>query len=207
VEKPERIVRDPQELRVLAHPVRMRIRQALYERGQATATELAEMLDESPANCSWHLRQLAKYHFVEEVGNGRGRNRPWRPAAYTFSWGTSDDVGEVAAAGDALSSMISEQEFSSLRDWQAWHRTDPPEWQEAAAFVQSLAWLTAAELTELNKTLTEIVTRRGTRLEDPARRPPGARRVRIFAWAVPAEPMPAAAEGPAGDEPGFDQDH
>ncbi|HEY4018030.1 MAG TPA: helix-turn-helix domain-containing protein [Pseudonocardiaceae bacterium] len=203
--KPERIVRDAQELRVLAHPVRMRIRQALYERGQATATELAELIGESPANCSWHLRQLARYHFVEEVGDGRGRNRPWRPAAYNLSWGSSDDVGELAAAGDALSSMISEQEFSSLRDWQAWHRIDPPQWQDAAAFVQAVDWLTAEELARLNKTLTDIVARRREGREDPARRPEGARRVRIFAWAVPAEPMPAVAggagtgEGTSGD--------
>lgn len=187
--KSERIMRDPEELRVLAHPVRMRIRQALYECGQATATELAELIGESPANCSWHLRQLAKFHFVEEVGNGRGRNRPWRPAKYNLSWGSSDESGELAAAGDALTSMLVEQEFSGLRDWQAWHRTDPPDWQDAANFVQAVDWLTVDELTELNKTLTDIVIRRRTRRDDPAQRPEDARRVRIFAWAVPAEPM------------------
>lgn len=188
MDKPERIVRDPEELRVLAHPVRMRIRQALYERGQATATELAELIGESPANCSWHLRQLAKYHFVEEGEGGRGRNRPWRPALYTLSWGTSDDVGAAAVAGDALSSMIIEQEFAGLRDWQAWHRTDPPEWQDAATFAQAVDWLTAEELAELNRTLVDIVVRGRKRRDDPAQRPAGARRVRIFAWAVPAEP-------------------
>jgi DNA-binding transcriptional ArsR family regulator len=187
--KSERVMRDPEELRVLAHPVRMRIRQALYERGQATATELAEMIGESPANCSWHLRQLAKYGFVEEVGNGRGRNRPWRPAMHDLSWGSGGDVGEVAAAGDALTSAISEQEFASLRDWQAWHRTDPPEWQDAAALVQAVDWLTVDELAALNKALTDILIRGRKRRDDPAQRPAGARRVRIFAWAVPAEPI------------------
>lgn len=182
-------MRDAEELRVLAHPVRMRLRQALYERGEATATELAEMIGESPANCSWHLRQLAKYHFVEEAGNGRGRNRPWRSARHDLSWGSSEDSGEVAAAGDALSSMLTEQEFAGLRDWQAWVRTDPAEWQDAANFVQAVDWLTVEELAELNKTLTDIVIRGRKRREDPAQRPEGARRVRMFAWAVPAEPM------------------
>jgi DNA-binding transcriptional ArsR family regulator len=187
--KSERIMRDPEELRVLAHPVRMRVRQALYERGQATATELAELIGESPANCSWHLRQLAKYGFVEEVGNGRGRNRPWRPAMRDLSWGSGEDVGEVAAAGDALTSAISEQEFASLRDWQAWHRTDPTEWQDATALIQAVDWLTVDELAELNKALTDIIIRGRRRRDDPAQRPNGARHVRIFAWAVPAEPM------------------
>ena len=36
------------------------------------------MLGESPANCAFHLRTLAKYGFVEEAGGGRGRERPWR---------------------------------------------------------------------------------------------------------------------------------
>jgi DNA-binding transcriptional ArsR family regulator len=193
----ERILRNAQELRVLAHPVRMRLRQALYERGTATATELAEMIGESPANCSWHLRQLAKYGFVEETGHGAGRNRPWRPASHTLSWGDSEESGEMAAASDGLSALISEQEFAGLRDWQAWRRTDPPEWQDAANFAQSVAWLAVEELAALNEALTEIIARRRERLEDPSKRPPGARRIRIFAWAVPAEPFPAEAARPS----------
>jgi hypothetical protein len=37
------------------------------------------MLGESPANCAFHLRTLAKYGFVEEAGDGRGRERPRGP--------------------------------------------------------------------------------------------------------------------------------
>lgn len=183
----ERKLRDTRELRAFAHPVRMRLSQALYERGTATATELAEMIGESPANCSWHLRQLAKYGFVEEAGGGKGRNRPWRPVARALSWGDSDESGDVAAASDDLSAQYVEQEFAGLRAWQAWRRTDPPEWQDAANWVQNIDWLTLDELRELNKALTTIVAHHRER-RDPARRPPGARRIRIFAWAVPAEP-------------------
>lgn len=183
----ERKLREAPELRALAHPVRMRLCQALYERGTATATELAEMIGESQANCSWHLRQLAKYGFVEEAGGGKGRNRPWRPVARPLSWGDSDESGEVAAASDALSTQFVEQEFAGLRDWQAWRRTDPPEWQDAANWVQNIDWLTLDELKELNKALAAIVGRHKDR-RDPANRPPGARRIRIFAWAVPAAP-------------------
>ena len=194
MDEPGRKLRDPQELRVLAHPVRMRLRQALYERGTATATELAEMVGESPANCSWHLRQLAKYGFVEETGGGTGRNRPWRPASHTLSWGEADESGELAAAGDRLSEMIYEQEFAGLRDWQAWRRTDPPEWQDAASFTQSVTWLTVEELAELNAALIELALRGRERLRDPSARPPGARRVRIFTSAVPAAPLSAVPD-------------
>ncbi|MGH3375061.1 MAG: winged helix-turn-helix domain-containing protein [Actinoallomurus sp.] len=193
-----RKLRDARELRVLAHPVRMRLHQALYERGSATATELAEMVGESPANCSWHLRQLAKYGFVEETGGGVGRNRPWRPVSQMLTWGDSDETGEVAAAGDRLSTMLFEQEIGALRDWQAWRRTDPAAWQDAANFVQSVEWLTVEELAELNEAITGLVMRRGERRMDPSARPPGVRRVRVFAWAVPAAPLPA---GPAPESP------
>jgi DNA-binding transcriptional ArsR family regulator len=192
-----RRLRDARELKALAHPVRMRLQRALYDRGSATATELAEMIGESPANCSWHLRQLAKYGFVEEAGGGTGRNRPWRPVARPLSWSEGDETGEVAAAGDHLSSMFHEQEFAGLRDWHTWWRTDPPEWREAANFTQSLAWLTAGELAELNEALVEVVMRYGERVRDPAERPPEARQVRIFAFAVPAAPLPA---GQAADD-------
>jgi DNA-binding transcriptional ArsR family regulator len=187
----ERFLRDAREMRVLAHPVRMRLRQALYEKGQATATELGEMIGESPANCSWHLRQLAKYGFVEETGDGTGRNRPWRPVQQALNWGDSDETGEVAAASDALAGQFFEQEFAGLRDWQAWRRTDPPEWQDAANWVQNLDWLTLDELKELNDALVAIITKHRRDRRDPAKRPEGARRVRIFAWAVPAAPYPA----------------
>ena len=35
-------------------------------------------MGESPANTSFHLRQLAKYGFVEEAEGGTGRRRPWK---------------------------------------------------------------------------------------------------------------------------------
>jgi hypothetical protein len=51
----------------------------------------------------------------------------------------------------------------------------------------STRWLTAAELTEIKDQLEQIQGRYGDRDEDPARRPPGAREVRIFAvtWVAP----------------------
>src|SRR4051794_23146766 len=67
---------DPRELQALAHPVRIGIMELLTVSGPLTATELADMLDETPANCSWHLRKLAEHAFVDEAGAG-----PRAPAA------------------------------------------------------------------------------------------------------------------------------
>src|SRR5207302_4089914 len=90
---------DPKAMRALAHPLRWALLEALAEAGTLTATQASDMLGESPANCAFHLRTLAKYGFVEEAGGGRGRERPWRRAYHTLSWGrNSEDPGATLAA-------------------------------------------------------------------------------------------------------------
>lgn len=60
-------------MRALAHPVRSSLLELLIIDGPITATEAGERLGESPTTCSFHLRQLARYGFVEEAGGGPGR--------------------------------------------------------------------------------------------------------------------------------------
>ena len=71
-------ITDPTIIRALAHPVRMGLIELFGVRETLTATQASEALGESPANCAFHLRTLAKYGFVEEAGGGRGRERPWK---------------------------------------------------------------------------------------------------------------------------------
>ena len=59
---------DSRTLRALTHPVRIALIEALLLGGAMTATEVGERISESPTTCSFHLRQLAKYGFVEEAG-------------------------------------------------------------------------------------------------------------------------------------------
>jgi DNA-binding transcriptional ArsR family regulator len=74
---PHRRLSDPRELNALAHPVRMAIIELLSLSGPLTTTELADRLDETPANCSWHIGKLALYGFVEEGDDGMGGRCPW----------------------------------------------------------------------------------------------------------------------------------
>lgn len=91
---------DPRMMRALAHPARIAIWQFLGLEGPATATECAEVAGLSPSACSYHLRTLARYGFVEEdlASAADGRQRPWRATviAYQARWreavGTSYDV-------------------------------------------------------------------------------------------------------------------
>jgi predicted transcriptional regulator len=50
---------DPRALRALAHPIRMSLVGMLRVHGPLTATKAADLLGESSASCSFHLRQLA----------------------------------------------------------------------------------------------------------------------------------------------------
>jgi DNA-binding transcriptional ArsR family regulator len=97
---------DAKTIRALAHPVRIALLEALVDAGTLTATEAGEHVGESPANASFHLRQLAKYGFVEEAEGGTGRRRPWqlagsRPVTSVNQvrlFLTPDEVKELEAA-------------------------------------------------------------------------------------------------------------
>jgi len=76
--QPERETLDLDALRLLAHPLRRRIEKEL-RRGPVTATSLAKALGESTGLTSYHLRELARHGFVEEVPHlRRGRERWWQ---------------------------------------------------------------------------------------------------------------------------------
>ena len=71
-----REITDARTLRALSHPVRLALIEQLTIGGPMTATEVGELIGESPTTCSFHLRQLAKYGFVEEAGGGKGGPGP-----------------------------------------------------------------------------------------------------------------------------------
>lgn len=69
---------DPASLKALAHPLRVELFRALSH-GPATATQLAERCGQSSGATSYHLRQLARFGFIEEdPDRGDGRDRWWR---------------------------------------------------------------------------------------------------------------------------------
>lgn len=198
-EIPRRHLTDARELRALAHPLRIKIMEQLFLEGPLTATEVAERVGESPANCSWHLRQLAKHRYVEEAPGGTGRQRPWRPVLETRFWNDSGDSAEAALAGDAITALSAQREFDEYRRYRERMRAEPPEWFDAAFWSQSFAWLTAEELTELKDTLTDLMLRHAERFTDPSTRPEGARPIRFVAWGIPATPYDDRSDDGTGE--------
>ncbi|GAA2433162.1 helix-turn-helix domain-containing protein [Actinomadura vinacea] len=74
------VTADPEHLKALSHPLRRRILRHLRGHGTATSTTIAEALGENTGTTSYHLRQLEKYGFIEEIPErSAGRERWWRP--------------------------------------------------------------------------------------------------------------------------------
>ena len=182
-----RHLRDPRALTAVAHPIRLGIMELLTLEGPLTATELADRLDESPANCSWHLRKLAEHDFIEEAAGGTGRKRPWRVSRIGLSWGDQGAGPEERRAGDALSRVMLERWVDRFLDSTERLAGTEPEWREAAAATQTMGWLTLDELCEVNAAVSELIRGFEDRITDAAQRPAGSRLVEFVAWGAPIE--------------------
>jgi DNA-binding transcriptional ArsR family regulator len=189
---------DPRALRALAHPTRLALVGLLRRDGPLTATKAGELLGESSASTSFHLRQLAKYGLVEEAGGGTGRERPWRATTMFTAWPDVAEGADQAAATDLLTSVIAERYFNELFRWLATRAVEPPEWQHAAQFGDALLWLTAEELSDLGARTGQMVDVYLGRQDHPELRPPGARMVTYLHIAHPA--MPARDPDPEPDQ-------
>lgn len=76
-------VTDARALRAMAHPLRAELYYALVALGSARAADLAKELGVPANRVSFHLRNMAKYGFIEEapeLARDR-RDRVWRPAS------------------------------------------------------------------------------------------------------------------------------
>jgi DNA-binding transcriptional ArsR family regulator len=178
-------------MRALAHPLRVALLEAIRRDGEITATRASELLGESPGNMSWHLQTLAKYGFVEETGEGRGRSRPWRIPSGPNIFETGQADPEVAAAGEALERTFMERTYAQLRDWWARRVTYLPKWRQAAFVLNTVVYLTDAELAEISKEIYAIYTRYDLRAAKQ-NRPPDALPVRLYAH---GHPIPPTASG------------
>jgi DNA-binding transcriptional ArsR family regulator len=200
-----RSITDARTLRALTHPVRIALLEALSLGGAMTATQLGEQIGESPTTCSFHLRQLAKYGFVEEAGGGKGRARPWRMTSIGMRIAGAHDDPEYELAASALRRMWRERQISRYWTWLETNASYPRKWRDAASSSESVIYMTAEELREFNdELLAMLLPRFRDRFEDPAKRPPGAIPVEFLMFSYPVG-LPAADSGAAGRPDGTDR--
>jgi hypothetical protein len=181
----ERRLTDPKAMRALAHPVRIALMEILLTTGTLTATQASEMLGESPANCAFHLRTLAKYGFVREAGGGRGRERPWTAAQRSIDIspiGLKDEQAEMAAR--ALGEMWRERWLDRIRRAFS-HGSWPVGWEDAVRASRSVRFLTPEEASQVGDEIWQIFRRYKDRQYDPSLRPAGALPVEFTFFGFP----------------------
>jgi predicted transcriptional regulator len=185
---------DPKAMRALAHPVRMALLELLGVMGTVTATEASEVLGESPANCAFHLRTLAKYGFVQEAGGGRGRERPWTRAQRNITISALDQKDPQAAlAADALGHVWLDRWLDRARRAFATTPTEPG-WEQAQQWSRGGRFLTPEEAARVAVEVSEILDRYKDRDLDPSLRPAEAIPVEFAFFTFPIAEYAGMAE-------------
>ena len=163
----------PDQIRVLAHPLRSRLVDRLRRRGPATATALAKEMDTNSGATSYHLRRLAAYGLVQPAGGGRGRERRWEASArrHTVASGT----GTPPKSGAAAVTRSSDPDTESSLDWldrdyvrhfaekaelwldaaPAW----PDPWADPCGLRDGMVLVTAPQLADLRAELDGVLAR------------------------------------------------
>jgi Helix-turn-helix domain len=182
-----REIRDPRAMRALAHPLRLRLLEHATREGTLTSTRASELTGESTGSCSFHLRQLAKYGFLEETA-GRGRERPWRPARLDTRWSFSGTEFDSTAAAEELNAQLLARDLAALDAYLRDRTQEPEAWQEAGLLSTSMLFLTPDEFEQLAADFMQLVRKHLPRTAEPTRRPDDARAVRLVTFAVPLPP-------------------
>ncbi|HKB19434.1 MAG TPA: helix-turn-helix domain-containing protein [Gaiellaceae bacterium] len=177
-EPDERTRTDLSAVRALAHPLRLQLLDLLRFEGPSTATRLGRRVGESSGATSYHLRQLARFGYIEEAPSGGGRERWWRHRERPV---TLRAGGEEPEARTLLAEVLSRE--AHALDRFLGRRAQLPEW-DAAAFFQSRALrLTPAELDDLRLGIDTLVA--PLRRADDDNAPPEAGPVRFLTFGFP----------------------
>lgn len=157
------------QLRAMAHPLRLELMERMGRRGTARAADLAADLGIPANSVSYHLRILARGGVIEEAPEAARdrRDRVWRLAQLSYYFGreegtVSDDgtaaATEYSAASDAASLAV----FDWMRT--AWSAElarpkgrSPLSEEGSGNLFATTVRLTAAEMQEMNGAVSEIL--------------------------------------------------
>lgn len=174
---------DSRTIKVLAHPLRMRLLGLLRVDGPATATDLASKTGHNSGATSYHLRQLAAVRLVEEEPDlGNKRQRFWKASQEGMSWRDSehDDEPEAHAAADWLTRHLHRQYGRWVDDWLDARFEWPVEWRDAADQSDFGVVVTPEQLVEIQRRVREIYEEYAEDNSDE-----DAERVSIITYSVP----------------------
>jgi DNA-binding transcriptional ArsR family regulator len=151
------------DLRAMAHPLRVRLYYVLSAEEAATASRLAEVVGESPALVSYHLRQLREHGFVEEAPDlvTDRRERWWRPSTSGFSYSLTEagDEPETRAAASTLQRVALQNQLEALQRFRDEQPAWGAAWSDAAFSSDSLLRLTPGEMEAMSEEIQAVLQR------------------------------------------------
>ena len=181
---------DPTAIRALAHPLRLDLLELLVATSPATAAQCGRALGVSQANCSFHLRQLAKYGFVEEAPPGDDkRERRWQVTDRHLTLST---VEMDPALAHEFGRVFVAREAERVLRYLGGLDKESAEWRRGGGGMGTTLPMTAAEAAALKKQwrallapFEERAAQQDHRLEE------GQRYVRYY---LAATPLPTDSE-------------
>jgi DNA-binding transcriptional ArsR family regulator len=186
---PLRELTDPRTMRALAHPTRLTLLELLRHAGPQTATEAAERIGESPASCSFHLRQLAKYGFVEEAPReGGGRRRPWRATDFGMTFTDVHEDPETTEAAMGLERVLRDRNLRRAQVGLEIRLAQPAEWRRVLGLSDYTLYVTPDELRAVDEAILALLRRYQHRIEDAEQRPAGSQPIQMLWMAYPYRP-------------------
>ncbi|MEU5881426.1 helix-turn-helix domain-containing protein [Spirillospora sp. NPDC047279] len=180
-------ITDLEALKALAHPRRQRILHHLGLHGPATSATLARALGLNTGATSYHLRELAKYGFVEETPKrGHARERWWRaPVRDLRIPPRSKQSEQMRVVVDEMARLEIADDFEQFLRFQV-QRDTLGAWSDAFPHSRGSIRITLEELDDFFEEYIQLVKRYK---RSDADTPPGARTVltRFFAFPAPTE--------------------
>ena len=178
-------ISDPQAIKALAHPIRLDLLELVGRVGPVTAAQCGRALDVSQANCSFHLRQLAKYGFIEDAGQGRDRReRLWRVTDLRLHLAGPQDLDPAIAL--QLNRVVVEREMARIIDFTERAPGEPAEGRAASSTMSATIAMTAEDLAAVKERWLEALAPHVAAFEAAdGKLRPGQRFVRFFTAAAP----------------------
>ncbi|MEV0619457.1 helix-turn-helix domain-containing protein [Nonomuraea sp. NPDC050404] len=184
-------VKDLDTLKALGHPLRIKLYRALYVAGTATASQLADQVDEAVSLVSYHLRKLATHGIIEEAEGhgGDARERWWQPASSGLNTEDADfrDAPESAALHTTVSRMYAQDRTAMYENYLDAKAAWSNDWRDAAFSSSTMMPLTSEELGLMREEMLALV--QGWRLRAEAARDAGdtegRENVAVFMYGFP----------------------
>ncbi|WP_433825624.1 helix-turn-helix domain-containing protein [Actinoplanes sp. CA-015351] len=193
VDMPARLLSDMDTLKAFAHPLRQRMLTRLHRHGPATSADLAVEFDADRGATSYHLRQLARYGFIEEdAALSAGRRKYWKFVPQDLRLPRDFANPDVGAVVEEIGRQWLERADRDLTTY----LTDRASYGEFAAAAQHSFGATVLTAEELERFGEEYIAFLNRWHRTPDELPAGARPITVLFHAFPtpeaASPSPEA---------------